>query len=460
MQHFSRRGFLTRTAAVSVAFPGLLACAARLDGASPGTLASDPEGVFEVAPGLTRRILSRTGDPMSDGLLTPGAPDGMAAFPDMDGRIRLVRNHELSRERIGGSGPGATTDAYGAGGDLMDADIYDRSANGLPAPGGTTTLVYNPATGLIERSWMSLAGTLVNCAGGPTPWNSWLTCEEVLAIPADEGSKLHGYVFEVPAAHEGLAAPVPLTAMGRFVHEAAAVDPVSGIVYLTEDERGLSLFYRFLPDSPGELARGGRLQALAVSGQPGADLRNWNSLAMAQGEGLPVHWVDLSAVDNPDGDLAQRGLAAGAAQFTRGEGCAMGVNEIYFTCTDGGSAQLGQVWRYRPTDLHTGVLELFVESADPAVMDNCDNVTVAPWGDLVVAEDGDGENRLLGVRPDGGVYLIGRNVLSHGGEFSELCGPCFSPDGSTLFFNIQRPGVMLAISGDWAQARSSGTLSG
>lgn len=454
MSMITRRLFLARTAAVSLAYPALVACAARTAAPGGSSLRPDPDGVFDLAPGLTYRVLSRTGDPMSDGLLTPGAPDGMAAFPDPSGMVRLVRNHELSRRRLTSGGPGATTDAFSAGGALDDAFIYDRDDQGRPAPGGTTTLVYDPALGVVDRSWMSLSGTLVNCAGGATPWGSWLSCEEVLDVTPDEGGRLHGYVFEVPSGRDGPVYPVPLTAMGRFVHEAAAVDPATGAVYLTEDT-DRALFYRFLPDAPGELARGGRLQALAIRGAPGADLRNWESVAAVPGEPLPVHWIDLSHVDNPDGDLAERGIADGAAFFTRGEGCAIGAGEIFFTCTDGGPQQLGQIWRYRPTGADAGELDLFLESAASEIMEMCDNVVVAPWGDLIAAEDGPGQNRLIGVRPDGTTYLLGANALSYMGEISELCGPCFSPDGSTLFLNIQRPGVTLAITGDWAAARAA-----
>ncbi len=453
MKRLSRRAFLS-AAAASAAFRAAPGWAQHRAGASGAGLVRDPEGVFDLARGLSCRILTRTGDPMSDGLLTPGAPDGMAAFPDSDGKVRIVRNHELARwHTVDGTGAGATTDAFAGGGALPDASVYDRSSDGAPAPGGTTTLVYDPQTGAVERSWMSLAGTLVNCAGGPTPWNSWLSCEEVIDIGAGDGALAHGYVFEVPAAHEGPVDPVPLKAMGRFKHEAVAVDPASGALYLTEDQAGAALFYRFLPDAPGELARGGRLQALAVRGQPGMDTRNWSGRAILPGQPLEAVWIDLEDIDNPDGDLAQRSIAAGAAQFTRGEGCAMGQGEVFFTCTDGGAAQLGQIWRYRPSGPDGGVLDLFHESAGQ--MEMCDNLTVAPWGDLIVAEDGPGGNRLWGLRPDGGLYPVGSNALVHENEISELTGPCFSPDGSTLFFNIQRPGLTLAITGDWDAVRGA-----
>jgi secreted PhoX family phosphatase len=452
MPSLSRRSFLTNVAATSIAYAGLLGCATRGFSLRSLELRPDPARIFDLAPGLTYRIVSRTGDPMTDGFLTPGAPDGMAAFPDVDGRIRLVRNHELTRSRINPDVKGGTTDAFSGGGVLDPAYIYDRNDQGLPAPGGTTTLIYDPASGGVERSWLSLAGTLVNCAGGPTPWGSWLSCEEIVNVRPSEGRKAHGYVFEVPAGHEGAVIPVPLVAMGRFVHEAAAVDPVTGAVYMTEDT-GEGLFYRFLPEAPGKLARGGQLQALAVKGAPGLDLRNWEVTALAQGETMEVHWIDLAHVDNPDGDLSQRGQAAGAAIFTRGEGCAIGDGEIFFVCSDGGPKRLGQIWRYRPSSHASGRLDLFMESHDPAVMETGDNVVVTPWGDIIIAEDSIGENRLMGVRPDGHVYTIGRHAYPYKGSISEVTGPCFSPDGGTLFFNIQRPGITLAISGDWSAIR-------
>jgi uncharacterized protein len=277
-----------------------------------------------------------------------------------------------------------------------------------------------------------------------------------------EAGRAHGFVFEVPSAASGLVTPAPLTAMGRFKHEAAAIDPATGIVYQTEDTAD-SLFYRYIPDRPGELARGGRLQALALADKAGADTRNWPaakggdaSLRIAQGQALPVRWVDLDAVEAPDGDLRLRGRARGAAIFARGEGMSFALEAaggaIYFACTSGGAAGLGQIWRYRPEGGGgpDGVLELFAESQADSQFEAVDNIVASSRGDIVLAEDGSGDNFVRGVTPDGVVYPIARNRHE---LKSEICGPWFSPDGETLFINIQKPGATLAIQGPWDTLR-------
>jgi len=464
----SRRNFLKSATATSVAFAGLpaLAGCARADGITQpwlnqvegyGELVPDPAGLFDLPEGFTYEVISTVGDAMTDGLVAPGDFDGMACFARADGKWVLVRNHELNPDEIEKSafGPDA------AGLELIDRDkVHDWTDDGAPHLGGTSHLVVDPETLEVTEQYMSLAGTINNCAGGPTPWGSWITCEETEWQAGGDARVDHGYCFEVPADATGLVTPVPITGMGRFRHEAIAVDPASGCVYETEDRRGLALFYRYIPDVPGELARGGRLQALAVRGQPGLDTRNWTGNSLPVGDWLEVEWVDLADVENPDNDLAERGHADGAAMFTRGEGLWWGENECYFACTDGGPERIGQIFRYQPspfegTDRESeqpGRLQLFVQSDDARVMEKCDNVCVAPWGDLIVVEDGDEDQYIRGVTPEGRVYTIGRNADADAlGEKSEICGPCFSPDGSTLFFNIQRnPGRTFAVRGPWS----------
>jgi hypothetical protein len=240
--------------------------------------------------------------------------------------------------------------------------------------------------------------------------------------------------------------------MGRFYREAVAVDPASGVVYQTED-RDDGLIYRFVPDVPGELHAGGRQQALVVRGRPGLDTRNWDVRPIAVGASMSVEWIDMEDIDSPEDDLRHRGFARGAARFARGEGMWYGNETVYFACTNGGSARLGQIWKYTPStaegtedELDTpGTLELFLESDHVSVLENADNLTVAPWGDLFVCEDGRGEQFLIGVTPAGDTYRFGRNARST----SELAGATFSPDGSTLFMNIQDDGLTLAITGHW-----------
>ena len=341
------------------------------------------------------------------------------------------------------------------------------AADGSPKLGGTTTLIWDMSRQRVVRSHLSLAGTCGNCAGGPTPWGSWLTCEETIEKAAPLVGRAHGWVFEVPADATGPVDPVPLTAMGRFVHEAAAVDPATGIVYLTED-RPDSLFYRFLPEMPGKLARGGRLQALGLVDDRERDLRNWpadggrftgEGRALPVGGSVAVRWIDMDGVESPDGDLKERGFAKGALRFARGEGLAVGRGargtEIYISCTMGGPARLGQVWRYRPSAAEghageadqPGMLELFVETEDAAKLKSCDNVATLPWGGLILCEDGadDQPQYLRGVTPEGALYPLAAN------SYSEFAGACFSPDGTTLFVNAQSPGITFAVTGPWRQ---------
>ena len=470
--HATRRNLLGGLSAAAVGFAGLKLlgtadpAVARPDVEGYGPLIPDPAKLLDLPRGFTYRIVSRQGEPMSDGLLTPAAFDGMAAFPvrGSGSQIALVRNHEIwPADKQGG--------AFHAGGPSVPrGKIFDFAADGNPKFGGTSTLIWDIRAQRVVRSHLSLAGTCGNCAGGPTPWGSWLSCEETLEKDAPLVGRPHGWVFEVPSSATGLVDPVPLTAMGRFVHEAAIVDPRTGIVYLTED-RPDSLFYRFLPNVRGQLARGGRLQALGLIHGRERDLRNWaadGSRFSGQGKVAPVasrhpvHWIDMDGVESPNGDLKDRGYARGALRFARGEGLTLAGrdrrSELYICCTMGGPKQLGQVWRYWPSRYEgrpgeadrPGTLELFVESEDAGRLKNCDNVTVTPWGGLILCEDGpDNQPQYLrGVTPDGKLYELAAN------SYSEFAGATFSPDGTTLFVNAQSPGITFAITGPWRRLSS------
>jgi len=342
-----------------------------------------------------------------------------------------VRNHELQAQHDGG---GVMGPAY---------DTVARSL--IPLPGGTTTIVLDAATLEVERQYRSLAGTIRNCAGGITPWGSWLSCEEDLTRPNGRVNRDHGYVFEVPANAPGLSAPVPLTAMGRFNHEAACVDPATGIVYLTEDRED-GLFYRFLPTQPGRLAAGGVLQALVLQGR--ADTRGKDGTAsLGIGEWHGAGWVTLTNPESPDDDLRVRGAALGAAVFARGEGLWMGDGELYFTATSGGAAGEGQIFRLRTSAHGPDGLQLFFESTGKAQYSFGDNLTIAPNGHLVVCEDQYTtvvDNHLRGITPDGQSYPLARCRVQ-----TELAGACFAPDGRTMFVNLYGPAMTLAISGPW-----------
>jgi len=464
------RRSLFSTGAAALAFTGL-AKSVVAQGASEtyinevegyGPLVSDPNGMLDLPQGFSYRILSQGGEAMSDGLVVPGQFDGMGCFALEGSRVALVRNHELR-------GRNANHRDWGPGGqdqaliDRLPVDkAYGTYKDGRPLPGGTTTLIYDMATGEVVSQHLSLAGTSTNCCGGHTPWGSWLTCEETEETPADaDVTKEHGYVFEVPAAASGLVDPVPLKAMGRFAHEAVCVDPATGIVYLTEDKVD-GLFYRFIPNTPGKLAEGGRLQALAVKGQPGASTTNHDARLWNVGDWVEAEWIDMDDVESPAGDLRSRGHAAGAALVARGEGIFWGANELYMTATTGGPIQRGQVLRYVPSPAEgtpqeaaqPGRLQLFVESTNEKTMNMADNLAIAPNGHLILCEDNYSDttrNHLKGVTPDGKVYTIARNVFRGN---AELAGAVFSPDGSTLFVNIMFPGITLAITGPWDSVRA------
>lgn len=405
---------------------------------SYGGLISKPaantgETLLELPEGFEYTVFGRTGEPMSDGRPTPAAHDGMAAF-QVGGELRLVRNHEVR----GPVGPGRSIAPGPAS--------YDPNA-----PGGTTTLIVNPGTRTLERSFVSLSGSSTNCAGGPTPWGggSWITCEETTRGPADGHTVPHGYCFEVPAAANGPVTPVPLRAMGRFVHEAIAVDPATGAVYLTEDQLEAGL-YRFLPTRPGELAAGGRLQMLAVRDRPRYDTRT----GQRRLEELPVTWVDIPDPDPRDAEASSaavrlQGTERGGAAFARLEGAWYGNERIYVNATSGGDRGLGQVWEYRPA-ADGGLLRLLFESSAPELLRSPDNICVSPRpeGGLVLCEDGSGVQHLRGLTRDGVIFDFARNAVP-GHQDSEFAGATFSPDGQTLFVNIQSPGLTLAIWGDW-----------
>jgi uncharacterized protein len=423
-----------------------------------GPLRPDPNRLLDVPGGFSVQVVSRAGGRMSDGLQVPPAHDGMAAFEGEDGRIVLVCNHEMDSAYPEYS-------AFGTGfkelDDALKECVYDWGGSETPGAGGTTTTIYNPETRRAERQFLSLAGTEINCSGGPTPWGSWLSCEESFTDPGISytgGKRVvrdekHGYVFEVRADASGLVQAQPLRAMGRFEHEAAVVHAASGAVFLTED-RHHSLFYRFLPAVPGRLAEGGRLQALTFTGRPSMRTHNWsNEPDIRLGEKLPVSWLDLEDVDPVFNDLRLRGAAAGAATFARGEGLCSTGDALVFTCTIGGRARLGQVFSYTPGRCEgqrdeaesAGYLELITEATEESLLRNADNLTMAPWGDLIVCEDTDRHCGLVGVRADGTQYPVADNAYSG----SELAGVCFSPDGKTLFVNIQYPGTTVAITGPW-----------
>lgn len=452
---FSRRNFLSIAGSAAVGVTALAPLEAFLAKAAQGQVArgvgygplspKQPENADELAglvvdgidlgrasilqlpPGFSYTALSITGQTMTDGKPVPGGHDGMAAFSGPNRTTILVRNHEL------GAGSSRA---------VQVSKLYDQLG------GGTTTLVIG-SNRRVQKQWGSLGGTIRNCAGGPTPWGSWVSCEENLTLAGVGISKQkHGYNFEVPVTSDiAVADPVPLKAMGRFNHEAVAVDPATGYVYQTEDE-GNSCFYRFRPNVKGDLKSGGVLEALVIAGAP-QDTRT--GFLPYKNVPLSTSWVTIDNVDPATNDFATsvrgQAQAKGAAIIARGEGAWYGNGLIYFVSTSGGAARLGQVFAYDPS---SGKLTLVVESTSQTALQSPDNITVAPFGDLILCEDGDGDNYVVGVNRAGELYQFAKNNIND----SEYAGACFSPDGGTLFVNIQSPGITLAIWGPWTRQRS------
>jgi secreted PhoX family phosphatase len=427
-----------------------------------GLVAAGPE--LALPPGFTYHTFGRFGSAMSDGYITPPIHDGMAAFDMGGGTWRLVRNHEL--------GEGNDIPAGTVIGDPSTA--WDRKA-----PGGTVTLEVDARTGELLSHWISLNGTDTNCAGMPTPWNTWLTCEETVAGVNSGRKKPHGFVFEVDPANDVSVLTKPYKKLGRFLHEAGAVHPDTGVVYMTEDE-GPDGFYRFIPDEPSSL-RAGVLQMLRVKGQP-----KYNTITgQTVGAELECNWVTIDDPNPADAEddasaVFKQGRAKGAAKFLGGEGCTYRGGSILFGSSDGGDAGLGQVWSYTATDNvgelnEQGVLELLFESAARGQLDGPDNMTASPGGAIVIAEDGNlKSNFVKALLPGGAMIDVAENLVAvqqhyleasgklydptvpddgrsagDGIGFSEFAGPCFSPDGHWLFVNIQVPGITCAITGDW-----------
>jgi uncharacterized protein len=362
--------------------------------------------------------------------IVPAAVDGMAAFALPNGNVRLIRNHEIGDEAVRAKPFGKKPyDARGGGGTTsLEVQVSGRG---------------NDLTVSLIKEFPSLTGTIINCAGGGTPWGSWLSCEETTNGPARGYEKPHGYVFEVPLGASEEVEPVPLKAMGRFEHEALAVDPATRIVYMTEDmdtpNRPGSGFFRFIPNRPDHLIEGGKLQMLAVRDKPNYNTENGQTPGVA----LAAYWVDIADPD-PAGAEANsstvhmEGASKGAARFQRLEGCFWGDGSVYFNSTNGGNIRAGQIWQYRPTSRDEGELRLVFESPSRDVLEGPDNLCVTRRGGLVICEDAGGEQYIRGLTKEGEILNLVRAPLEAGKlRPTEFAGCCFSPDGRVLFFNQQ-----------------------
>jgi secreted PhoX family phosphatase len=401
-----------------------------------GELVADANGVLDLPRGFQYRAFSSVGDGLSSGQPVPSSHDGMAAFAGLLGTY-LVRNHELSPDDI--EEDGLTPVA------LVPGHVYDPEA-----PGGTTTLLVRG--GRLVRDEISLSGTLNNCAGGPTPWQTWLTCEE----DTETLGKAHGYVFEVDPRRGGDVRPIK--AMGRFEHEAVAFD-FRGVAYLTEDaDSPHGCFYRFIPNrrfgGRGSLHAGGSLAAMVVAGVT-SDL----SSVQTPGLVLPVSWVDVPNPDPGDDDTSVREqvIALGATPIQKGEGVWTGLDgSIWFVSSrgDGPNAEdeedisagehAGQIWRYDPRN---ECIELVVIFPKGSPFDGPDNITVSPHGFALACTDGEDDQWLVGIGEEGEAMPFAFNPMND----SEFAGATFSANGDILFVNVQDPGMTFAIWGPWAR---------
>lgn len=452
----TRRGMLVKSAAalgVSAVGVSLYAFRDRLFGRTGGygkLMPAKDEAtgleLIQLPKGFRYTSFGWTKDPLSDGSPTPGAHDGMAVVAAEGGVLTLIRNHELS-----GKGP-----AFGDPSKRFD----------VAGLGGCTTLRFDTGAGKLLGSHVSLSGTVTNCAGGGTPWGTWLSCEEnvggVATVDAKDKKPVgyqqeHGWVFEVHPDGKTPAKPIP--DMGRFVHEAVAVDPATGIVYLTEDSNP-SGWFRFIPDQKGNLAAGGKLEMMAAV----ADTRK----GQAANAEYAVRWVPIAdparahtpksvPEGKPDGKgVFEQGREQGGTSFARLEGCFWANGRITVTATTGGDKSQGQVWEYTPGEEK---LRLLFESPDKEVLNMPDNICLSPNGCVVLCEDGDRVGqRLHGLTPDGKLFTFAENNMRLNGEKNgfrgdlrglEWAGVCFSPDGRWLFANLQTPGVTVAITGPW-----------
>ncbi|MEU6671645.1 alkaline phosphatase PhoX [Streptomyces sp. NPDC046727] len=450
----TRRQVLSRASAlgVGIAFTGALsevfagtAAAQSLGHAGHGPLVPDPNGLLDLPKGFRYTVLSREGDQLRSGEgRVPSHHDGMAAFAGRRGRTHLVRNHE----------------------NRVTAEIPVPAVSGLtydPAgKGGCTALTLDSRQRVLSER-VAIAGTAVNCAGGRTPWGTWLTCEETEDRAGTNGyTKDHGFVFEVHPTEPHLTGAVPLTAMGRFQHEAVAIDPRDGVVYETEDafEKPFGLFYRFLPAKPlggvGSLRAGGRLQAMRVPGVP--DL---STIRQPGAHFDGIEWVDVpdpSAASTPT--RFQDYGRGGITHAQKLEGCYWGGGCVYFVSSfarsaDGSAADhYGQVWRYDPARRRLSLVVVFGPDTDVQLPgESPDNICLTPSGGLMVCEDGNGAQHVFGLTRQGEVYAMARGRQNIGTEtepeWGEFAGVTFSPDGETMYVNCYTPGTTFAVTGPW-----------
>ena len=455
----NRRRFLESTAVAGLGIvitgdAGALAGPLPRPATGYGPLVADPAGLLDLPQGFSYRVVARTGVTMTlDGVPTPSDPDGSGVFPLGTGST-IVNNHEI------------------AGGEAYPVPPLAGLTYDAGARAGTTTIDAD-AEGNRLREYTSVAGTHNNCAGGVTPWGTWLTCEETEQRKGGRFLQDHGYVFEVdPDSQEANvgSSPVPLTFLGRFAHEAVAVDPSTHAIYETEDAASPNgLFFRWTPPDGFTAGKGalrdlalaeggataGRLQAMTCyrGDQHVPDL----SIATLPGTQYKVEWVDVPDRDARVTSVRKQFTDDQVTRSRKLEGAWWGDGGAYFVssfarASDGSvNEHDGQVWFYDPATEKVTLTTIFGVNPDPAVdtsaYDGPDNITVSPYGGVILAEDGGGTQHLVGVTGEGKTYPIARNALND----SELAGVAFSADGSVLFANIYSPGHVFAITGPWGR---------
>ncbi|WP_369379992.1 alkaline phosphatase PhoX [Streptomyces sp. cg36] len=421
-----------------------------------GPLLPDPKGVLALPKGFSYRIVTHSGvTRLESGETTPSNHDGTAAFEGARGAVLLVNNHELKGPRQNWPHPVPLTEGL----------VYDPAASG-----GCTVVEVRPHGGPVAE-WVGIAGTSTNCAGGATPWGTWLTCEETEDRAGFNGmTKDHGYVFEVdPHDRRANRAPRPVKALGRYAHEAVVVDPRRGHLYLTEDASGPNgLLYRWTPPHGFKHGRG-RLRTLADDAgvlqatrcfDTGGRFVDDLSRATRTGTVYGVDWVDVPDRDARTTSVRKQFTGEQVTRARKLEGMWWGDGGAYLVSSyardESPVPHDGQVWFYDPRRRTLTLKVLLGVNPDPGAdgaFDGPDNITVSPYGGLVIAEDGEGVQHLFGATDSGRTYPIARNELNQGTEqepeYSEFTGVTFSPDGHTLFANIQEPGIMLAITGPW-----------
>ena len=401
---------------------------------------------------------------LEGGGVSPDFYDGTAAFARPGGGSVLVANHEI-RE------PGS----FQHGVPHVAGVTYDPGVNG-----GTTTIEVDANGGRV-REYVSLAGSSTNCAGGRTPWSTWLTCEETFAPTG--ATKRHGYVFEVdPYDRSANEDPTPIVALGRFEHEAVAVDPDTFQVYETEDSTNPhGLLYRWTPPADAlPLGKGvlrslapdaGELEVMLAYDSSGALVPDL-CVATVIGTTYDVEWVTVPVRD-PDSVFIRRqfnGTWDGVTYTDREggdvtrsrklEGAWWGDGGAYVVASfarvsDGSEVQHdGQVWFVDPLE-DTITLKLRFaytpddQDTDP---DGPDNISVSPYGGVILAEDGEGRQHLVGATAAGETFFLARNEVGDGS--GEMTGPTFSADKATLFANLFAPGHVYAITGPWRRVGS------